>query len=328
MVNPVEEGLKTLSTETDDQWPFGTTYQTRKGLLMSILRELSNALAGNIESLSPSIVRVEARKRLPATGIVWASDGVIVTSSHAVRDENIRVGLANGEVVPARLLGRDQTTDLALLQAEASLVVPTWSDMDMVKIGHLVLAVGRPHRDLQATLGIVSALGGSWRTPAGGKLTHYLQTDVVMYPGFSGGPLMDVEGHIIGLNTSGLIRGVSVAIPKTNLKTIAQDILQHGHVRRGYLGVAMQPVRLPVALAEKLGQETGLHIMSVEADSPAEAAGLVLGDTIVSFNGDSVSTIDALLAHLSGEVIGQTVPMQIIRGGELQTIEITVGEQH
>src|SRR5687767_14991201 len=161
---------------------------------MSILNELSSALAGNVESLNPSIVRVDARRRLPATGVVWSEDGVIVTANHVVsRDEGIEITLANGETVSATLVGRDPSTDIAVLRASAKLSAPKWANMEAVRVGHLVLALGRPGKSVQATLGVISALGSAWRTPMGGKLSHYLQTDVVMYPGFSGGPLVDVE---------------------------------------------------------------------------------------------------------------------------------------
>lgn len=294
---------------------------------MSVLNELSQGLADNVENLSPSIVRVEARRRLAASGIVWSADGHIVTASHVVKtDEGIQVGLADGSKVSAKLIGRDNTTDLAILQAEASLTPPAWADMSEVRVGHLVLALGRPQRTVQATLGVVSALGQNWRTPAGGKLSHYLQTDVVMYPGFSGGPLVDVDGAVMGLNTSGLMRGVSVAVPVQSLQSIAEDLVAHGRVRRGYLGVAMQPVRLPKNMPAELDQETGLLLVSVESESPAETGGLLLGDTIVSFAGQPIRHIDELLVLLSGDTIGQSIEVKLVRSGALHTVQVVVGE--
>ncbi len=294
---------------------------------MSVLNELSQGLADNVEKLSPSIVRVEARRRLAASGIVWSDDGYVVTASHVVKaDDGIQIGLADGSKLAAKLVGRDNTTDLAILKAEASLTPPAWADMAEVRVGHLVLALGRPQRTVQATLGVVSALGQNWRTPAGGKLSHYLQTDVVMYPGFSGGPLVDVDGAVIGLNTSGLMRGVSLAVPVQSLQSIAEDLVTHGRVRRGYLGVAMQPVRLPKDMAAELDQETGLLLVSVETDSPAEAGGLLLGDTIVSFGGESIRHIDELLALLSGDTIGQSIEVQLVRSGALHTTQVVIGE--
>ena len=178
-----------------------------------------------------------------------------------------------------------------------------------------------------ATLGVISALGGSWRTPAGGEIDRYLQTDVVMYPGFSGGPLVGSTGQFIGLNTSALLRGVSLTVPATTLKSVVETLLAHGRVRRGYLGVGAQPVRLPGALAGQAGQETGLLLVSVESGSPAEKGGLLLGDTIITFDGQPVRHLDDLLSLLSGDRVGKAVPVRILRGGQIQQQTVTVGEQ-
>ena len=177
---------------------------------MEALSNLSNALAETVESGDQTVARVEARRRLPASGIVWSPDGVIVTAHHIVkRDEGIRIGLPDGKVVPAKLIGRDRSTDLAVLRAEADgLTAPVWAEDADLSVGHLVLALGRPGERVMATLGIISALKDNWRTPAGGQIDRYLQTDVVMYPGFSGGLLMSAEGKGLGLNTSALLRGV------------------------------------------------------------------------------------------------------------------------
>lgn len=296
--------------------------------MSDVLKDVSNGLAGLVGAADPTVVRVEGRRRLPATGIVWSSDGVIVTAHHVLeRDEDLAIGLPGEDSAPAELVGRDPTTDLAVLRAEAEgLQTPTWAAPDSPKVGHLVLALGRPGKRLQATLGIVSALGDRWQTPAGGEVDRYLQTDVVMYPGFSGGPLIDVSGDLLGMNTSAL-RGVSVALPSETLKRVVESLLVHGRVRRGYLGVGLQPVRLPEALARKLKQETGLLLISVEPDSPAETAGLMLGDTIVSFGGESVRHMDSLLKALTGERIGVEAEVRVVRGGKLNTLKVVVGER-
>ena len=189
--------------------------------MAEVLSKLSDDLASTVAKAGESIVRVDARGRLGATGIVWSADGVIVTSHHVVEHEdNIGVGLPKGGSVPAALVGRDPTTDLAVLRAETTgLATPTWTEADDVKVGTLVLALGRPGKTVQATLGIVSAYGDSWRSPAGGRLDRYLQTDVVMYPGFSGGPLVDAAGNIVGLNTSALLRGISITVPAPTIGT-------------------------------------------------------------------------------------------------------------
>ncbi len=296
---------------------------------MSMLSDLSQALAGTVQSAGTSVVRVEGRRRIPASGIVWSADGLIVTAHHVVEtDEGIQVGLANGEAVPAELVGRDHTTDLALLRTQTTdLSVPTWMETEDVKVGHLVLALGRPGESVLATMGIVSALNGGWRTPAGGLLENYLQTDVVMYPGFSGGPLVDVEGRVVGLNTSGLLRGVSLTIGVKSLRQISEMLLTHGRVRRGYLGVSAQPVRLPAAAQAEIGREVGLLLVSVEPESPAEKGGLMLGDVIVGIENDAVQTLDDLMAGLSGDRIGKATKMTVLRGGVATQVSVEPGER-
>ncbi|MEJ2748872.1 MAG: trypsin-like peptidase domain-containing protein [Anaerolineae bacterium] len=296
---------------------------------MSVLSDLSQALADTVAQAGSGVVRVEARRRLPASGIVWSADGLIITANHVVkRDDNIAVGLPDGASVSASVVGRDPTTDTAVLRADTSNLTPlTESDKKNLGVGHLALALGRPGKTVQATLGIISALGDSWRTPWGGQIDRYLQTDVVMYPGFSGGPLVNANGRLIGLNTSGLSRGVSLAVPTATLARVADALLAHGRMRRGYLGVNTQRVHLPENIQAELGQKSGLLIVSVEADSPAAQGGLTLGDTIVGFGDAVISHHDDLLAQLSGDRVDTAVPVKILRGGKLETVDVTVGER-
>ena len=295
---------------------------------MSVLSDLSNALAAATETAGAGVVRVEARPRLPASGIVWSADGVIVTAHHVVEQEdNIAIGLADGKTTTAKLVGRDPTTDLAVLRTQATnLTTRTWADPAALKVGHLVLALGRPEQSVMATLGVVSALGDSWRTPAGGRLDRYLQTDVVMYPGFSGGPLVDASGQLIGLNTSALLRGVSLTVPAATLKSVVETLLAKGHISRGYLGVGAQPVRLPEALAKQLNQETGLLAVSVEPGGPAEKAGIFMGDTLVALDGKPIRHLDDLLAALTSDRVGMKVAARVVRGGQLSEVSVVVGE--
>jgi S1-C subfamily serine protease len=298
--------------------------------MTKVLQNLSDALAQTVETAGPGVVKVDARRRLPASGIIWTADGVIVTAHHVVRrDENIEVGLPDGQAVAATLVGRDPTTDLAVLRAESKKLTPSARaevNNEKVKVGHLALALGRPGKTVQATLGIVSAFGENWRTPAGGLVDYYLQTDVVMYPGFSGGPLVNAAGEVVGLNTSALLRGVSLTVPTPTLQRVVETLLKHGRVQRGYLGVSTQPVRLPNKLRQELGQETGLLLVAVEADSPAEQGGLLLGDTIVALDDIPIRQHDDLLALLSADRIGATVSMRIVRGGEVEEVRVTIGE--
>lgn len=296
---------------------------------MSVLSDLSNALAAATENAGAGVVRVEARPRLPASGIVWSADGVIVTAHHIVEQEdNIAIGLPDGKTTTAQLVGRDPTTDLAVLRAQSTnLTTRTWADSAALKVGHLVLALGRPEEKVMATLGVVSALGDAWRTPAGGRLDRYLQTDVVMYPGFSGGPLVDANGQLIGLNTSALLRGVSITVPATTLRSVVETLLTKGHISRGYLGVGAQPVRLPDALAKQLGQETGLLTVSVEPGGPAEKAGFFMGDTLVTLDGKPIRHLDDLLAALGSDRVGATVKASVVRGGQARELNVMIGER-
>ena len=292
--------------------------------MSTVLPDLSEALADAVVSAADGLVRVEGRDRLPATGIIWDAEGLIVTSHHVLeRDENIKVGFQDGESMSAELIGRDPSTDLALLRtSKQGLKAPDWADPKSLRVGHFALALGRPGATVRATMGIISALGKAWRTPAGGPLDRYLQTDTVMYPGFSGGPLVDAQGRFVGLNTSALLRGVSITVPAPTLERVVRALKKHGSVRRAYLGVGAQPTRLPDAVAKDLGQETGLLLVSVEPGSAAEKGGLVLGDTLVTLGESPLRHMDDLFNALDGDRIGNSVAVRILRGG--QSVELTV----
>ncbi|MBM3943942.1 MAG: PDZ domain-containing protein [SAR202 cluster bacterium] len=297
--------------------------------MATVLTELSDSLASTVAKAGPSIVRVDARRGPPATGIAWSADGVIVTAHHVVeRDDEIEIGLDSGRTAPATLVGRDPSTDMAVLRADVKgLAVPAWTEPTAMSVGHIVLALGRPGKSVRATFGIVSALGDSWVTPAGGRLDRFLQTDVVMYPGFSGGPLVDVSGRVAGMNTSGILRGMSLAIPHGTIATTVETLLAHGRVRRGYLGVGAQPVRLTATLAKQAGQETGLMVVSVQPSSSAEKAGLLQGDVIIGLGGEPMRHVDGLLTYLSGAEVGKKVTAKLVRGGKVQEVPVTIGER-
>jgi S1-C subfamily serine protease len=266
---------------------------------------------------------------MPASGFIWSQDGIVVTAHHVVqREEGIVVGLSDGQSTPAEFVGRDPSTDLAVLRIQSGeqSAMPLVESGE-VRVGNLVLALGRPGRTAQATLGIVSALGGAWRTPVGGQLDRYLQTDVLMYPGFSGGPLVDAAGWVLGMNTSALLRGVSLTVPTATIRRTVEALLAHGRMRRGFLGVALQPVRLPEGIAHDLGQETGLLILSVNTGGPADEAGLLLGDTLVAVGETPVRHMDDLMAILGGDVVDSRVTVHLVRGGRLQEVPVVVGDR-
>ncbi len=297
--------------------------------MSEVLNTLSNEMAAAVDTAAASLVRVEGRKRLAASGVIHSADGLIITANHVVeRDDNVRVGLPNGETVSATVVGRDPSTDIAVLRVNASGLTPAnWDVNGAARVGHLVLALGRPEKTVQATLGVISAIGEGWRTAMGGQIDRYVQTDVTMYPGFSGGALLSASGYFVGLNSSALARGVSVTIPATTVARVAGTLLQHGHVKQGYLGVSAQPVRLPAAIATTLNQETGLMLLAVEENSPAAHGGLAMGDTLVKMDGQTVRMMDDLMALLSGDRVGTAVPVQIVRGGTVHDMNLTIGER-
>ncbi len=294
-----------------------------------VLNDFSEAIAGTVAKAGPSVVRIEGRRRLAASGVVWSADGAIATAHHVLEsDKKISVGVDGGKAIPATLVGRDPSTDVAVLKVDSKgLPAPTWSSPDALQVGHLALALGRPGKSVRATLGIVSALGDAWRTPAGGRIDRYLQTDLVMYPGFSGGPLVDASGSVLGINTSALWRGSSLAIPTPTLERVVETLLAHGKVSRGFLGVGVQPVRLPEGLASQLGQETGLLVSSLETGSPADKGGLLLGDIVVRMGDEPTRHVDDLLGFLTGDTIGRKVPVNVVRGGKATDVPVTIDER-
>ena len=203
------------------------------------LNTVSNEMADLVTAAAPSIVRVEGRRRLSASGVIWTTDGVIVTANHVVeRDDNLKVGLSDGDALPAELVGRDPATDIAILRVKTSNASPpVWVDASDLRVGNLVLALGRPGKAVQATLGIVSALGDAWQSPSGRRVDRYLQTDVAMYPGFSGGPLVLANGSFAGINTSGLLQGISIAIPARTTNEVVDTLLTYGRVRAATLAL-------------------------------------------------------------------------------------------
>ena len=292
------------------------------------LNALSEAMVAAVEAAGAATLLVNARRRLPASGIAYAPD-LVLTADHVVeRDDEITVMLPDGTEKAASVAGRDPGNDLALLRLSspaASVATPAAQD---ARVGQLVLALGRPSAEgIQASLGVVSAIGGPVRTGRGGLLERYLRTDAIPYPGFSGGPLVDTAGRIVGLNTSGLARGASLAIPVSLAWQIAQALEKHGHIQRGFLGVRSQPVPILPAQQSALGrqQASGLLLVGVESGSPADGGGLLVGDIIVAIAGQPVADPDELLASLTGEVVGKATPIQVLRGGSPATITVTIG---
>ncbi len=294
--------------------------------MADVLTQLSKDMAALVTASEPHVVRVEARRRVAASGVAWTEQGLIVTAHHVVeQDEDIGVVMADGSRLAAELVGRDPSTDLAVLRVDGA-PAAKWAETESLKVGHMVLAIGRPGRTLQATLGIISALGDAWRSPMGGQIDRYLQTDVVMYPGFSGGALVGADGRVIGINTSALVRGISLTLPTPTVSRVVTDLLEHGRVRRGYLGVSSQAVQLPKEQVEAAGQETGLLLASVEDGGPAAAAGFLLGDTLLKLDDLPLRHLDDLLSALADRA-GQKATLRFLRAGEIADRQVTIGDR-
>lgn len=332
--------------------------------MASILQELSDDMADLTEGAAPSVLRVDARRRLPATGIAWSED-LVVTAHHVVeRDDDISIGLPDGGRANAELIGRDPRHDLALLRVDAGLQAAQLAEADSLRVGNLALALGRPRQRVKASLGVVSglvtpgdarrrrrrmkrmfaqqAVGGkrewkkrAWMKKAAWKADGWerllagniIQTDLTMYPGFSGGPLLAADGRVHGLNTSGFGGGVSVALPISTIRKSVAALLADGKIQSGYLGISVQSALLPEAIAEALGQEAGLLIVSVEPESPAAAAGMLVGDILTALQGEPLEDVDELQVLLARLEVGSEVTSSIVRGGELRAGSVVVGAQ-
>jgi S1-C subfamily serine protease len=295
----------------------------------SVLAAFSDNLAGAVERAGTSVVRVDARRRQSASGVLWAGDGLVLTADHVLeRDEDLAVGMPDGKTVGATIVGRDPGTDLALLRTEAR-GLPAIQQGPSPKVGHLTLVVARPGDGLATSIGVVSALGGPARTWRGGQLEGFIRTDATLYPGFSGGPLVDSAGRMVGLATSHFGQGASLAITMDTIGRVTSALLSHGRVRRGFLGVSSQPVPLPEALRSKAGQgqESALLVVAVEAGGPAERGGLMIGDLLVALGGQPIRGTDDLRTALSPERVGQATPARVIRGGEPRDVTVTIGER-
>ena len=293
------------------------------------LTDFSNGLTSAVEKGGANTILVDARKRYPASGIAYAED-IILTADHVVtREDDIKVLLPDGKSLPATVAGRDPGSDLALLRLAEKVLSPAKTSDD-VKVGQLVLALGRPNSaGMQASWGIVTAISGPARTFRGGLLDEYISTETTPYPGFSGGPLVNTEGEVLGLNTSGLTRGSSLTIPVKVAWRIAAALAKHGSVKRGYLGVRTQPVEISEAARKSIKREqtSGLLILWLEENGPAQQGGLFVGDTIVAIGNQPVGDPDDLFSALNSDTVGKSIAVEVLRGGRPETVAVTVGER-
>ena len=292
---------------------------------------LSNELAGLAARVSPSVAVVEGRPRGTASGVHWRKNLVVAAEHSIQRDEDLSLVLPDGTRVPASLAGRDPGTDIALLKAD-NLSLPVLDTAPAVesRVGDVVLVIGRsPNSGPNASMGIISAVSGPWRTWRGGQLEQYLRLDAALFPGSSGGAVVDYNGRIVGMATSALSRVAGLAIPSATINRVVDLLLEKGGVPQGYLGLSLQPVRLPESLQKKTSAKgaTALMVYSVEPAGPAEQAGILICDILLEIEGSGAGSIEELQAALGWDRIGKPVRTSIIRGGELQQKSIVVGQR-
>jgi S1-C subfamily serine protease len=295
------------------------------------LTDLSGQLAQLVAQAAPEVVTVHGRRRASTSGVLWKPD-LVVTTAHGIgREEGLQVVLASGDAVDARLRGMDPATDIALLALDTPQpAVPQIAAATSVSVGQLGVAIGRGSEgDICSLLAMIGAVGGPWRTWAGGKLERRIRLDRTLYPGFSGGPTLDTAGNMIGVNTAGLSRQTGIVIPMEVVERIAEELRVRGSIARGYLGIATQPVKLPESIAAKLSPPAsrGLIVVGCAAAGPADQGGVLIGDVLVALNGKPIHGTADVQAVLDGASIGQTVSAALVRAGNPMTLSISVGER-
>jgi S1-C subfamily serine protease len=295
------------------------------------LAAFSEGLADVVERAGAGVVALQARRSYPSSGVV-VRPGVVVTAAHTLRrDDGIAVVLPDGTATSATLVGVDGSTDIAVLRlASGGGATIEFGDAAAVRPGHFVVAVARgADGTLAASAGVVARTGGEWRTWRGGHIDRRIQLDGGLWAGFSGGPVVDARGNVLGIGTSALSRGRAVVIPGSVLSRVTEQLLASGRVSQPYIGAAVQPVEVPQALRDrlKLTNAYGLIVVSTVPGGPADAAGITLGDTLLSLAGKPLADIDDLKGALGTERIGNRVNVSLLRGGQLAAVEITVAER-
>ncbi len=297
---------------------------------MSSLLDLSNSLANIVDEAGNAVVAINAGTRVSPSGIHWRNSFIVTSDESLPRYDEITVTLSDGRTAPVTLLGHDSSTDIAVFKLQdVEIPVAKIGDSTTLKVGHLVLGLARSSEgDLRSAMGVISVIRGNWRSMNGGNIDQFIRPDMTLYRGFAGGPLVDASGYVVGMNTSGR-RGTALTIPVTTIERVVNQLVDKGRISRGYLGVGMQPVHLPNNLKTTLNltSATGVIIVNVETSGPAEKAGLLLGDVLLTFDGVNVSDTTDVLAMLNSSTIGKTVKLQVIRGGMLVELAVAIAER-
>jgi serine protease Do len=292
-----------------------------------VLGSISNQLADAVDGAARSVVQVQGRRR-PASGLVYA-DGVVLTTARALgRGDGLHVRRYDGETLDAELAGWDATTSLAVLRVPglgAPAIAPASAP---ARVGHLAIAVARSwSNNVTASAGIVSVIGGPLRTGHRRAIDQVIRTTAPMHDGFSGGAFLNTNGQLLGIATAAAIRGLGVVIPASIAWKTAATVLEHGSLKRGYLGIAGQPVVLSDSQRQAHAREHGLLVVGVTGQSPAAAAGVLVGDIVLDFDGHATASPEELLDLLLGDRVGRSVTMHVLRGGTAIDVPIVVGER-
>ena len=287
-----------------------------KSAVMNELQTLSNQFADVVSSIAPSVVQVQR-----VSGVVYANDVVLTNARALGREDGLHVRTHDGRALDGQLHGWDPATGLALVRASGLNATAAKAAEEPARVGNLAIAVGRSWSNaVTASVGIVSIIGGPLRTGRGRSIDEVIRTTAPMHEGFAGGAFVDMSGRVIGIATAASIRGLGVIIPAAIAWKTAAALLEHGRIRRGYLGIAGQPVRLGE-------DQRALLIVDVKDDSPAAIAGLRVGDSIVKFDGLPVEDPEDLLDLLTEDRVGKSVAVGIVRGDSSKDVKVTVGER-
>ena len=290
-----------------------------------MLTDFSNELADAAAKAAPSVIQVQGRRQ-PASGVVYAP-GVVVTTTRALRREDRLHVRGEGEAVEAELAGWDPATGLAVLKAPALSASPIAVAKQTPRVGNLALAIARAWSNgLTVSAGVISIIGGPLHTGRRRAIEQIIRTTAPMHDGFAGGAFIDTTGTLLGITTASTIRGLGVVIPAGIAWSTAQHLLEHGGLKRGYLGIAGQPVRLPEA--QRVGQvEEGLLVVAVSPDAPAARAGILVGDVILAADGQTIGSPEELLDWLTGDRVGKAATLRLVRGGTPTEVSVTIGER-
>ena len=288
--------------------------------------KLNEDIQSVVAKAGESVVEVRARRRTPSSGVAWPGDSLVVTALHTVEEEEgIEIRTTRGESFPAEIAGRDPSTGIALLRAKkARFAIPAWGDTAKLEPGEVLVLVASSSFGRRVSLTTASVVSGEWTTDQGGRIDRYLETDARLFPGFSGSLLLAADGRALALNTAGLRRRTPLAIPVETLRRVIDSLLEHGEVRRGFLGITTYPIRLPDSVKS---QRAGLLVLSVSGGSPAEKAGLFLGDVLLAIDGRSVDSPAALFSVLGEDRIGKTLEARILRTGKEESVSVVVGSR-